>query len=110
VRELLAKHRHEAEHRTAADPLCGKSRTAPCATAGAGETARSALPIAVQVDILLFSDTEGRLHAVSRLLADETFRHLVEVRYYFKEHLTGEFELAIAAANEIISELEESME
>ena len=48
--------------------------------------------------------------AIRRLLTDETFRHLVEIRYSSKEHLTGEFEQAIAAAVEIIAELEESIE
>ena len=52
----------------------------------------------------------GDSRLVRRLLTDETFRHLVEIRHKSKDHLTGEFEQAIAAADEIISVLEESIE
>jgi hypothetical protein len=48
--------------------------------------------------------------AIRRLLADETFRHLVMIRHEFKDHLSGEFEEAIAAADKIIAEIEESIE
>jgi hypothetical protein len=51
---------------------------------------------------------EGDPDAINRLLNDETFRHLVELRYGFKNHLSGEFETAITTAAEIIAEIEKS--
>ena len=47
--------------------------------------------------------------AIQQLLGDQKFRILVEIRYGFKMHLTGEFESAIAAAEEIIAEIRKSM-
>jgi hypothetical protein len=52
---------------------------------------------------------EGDPAAINRLLNDETFRHLVEIRYGYKNHLSGEFETAIATAAEIIAEIEYSL-
>ena len=46
--------------------------------------------------------------AIKRLLEDPRFRVLVEVRYGYKRHLTGEFEAAITAAEAIIAEIEKS--
>jgi len=46
---------------------------------------------------------------VRRLLADETFRHLVTMRIDGKDHLSGEFKQAIEAAEHIIAELEDSI-
>jgi len=53
--------------------------------------------------------SSGDPAAINRMLADETFRHLVDSRYNYKTHLTGEFERAIAAAAEIIAEIENSI-
>ena len=47
--------------------------------------------------------------AIKRMLEDSKFRHLVEIRLEFKEHLTGELENAIAAAEEILAEIEISI-
>ena len=47
--------------------------------------------------------------AIKRLLDDERFRVLAEIRYGFKRHLTGEFESAIAAVEVILTEIEKSM-
>lgn len=47
--------------------------------------------------------------AIKRLLEDERFRTLAEIRYGFKLHLTGEFESAIAAVEDILSEIEKSL-
>ena len=47
--------------------------------------------------------------AIKRLLDDPKFRVLVEVRYGYQRHLTGEFERAILAAEEIVSEIDESI-
>lgn len=52
---------------------------------------------------------EGDPAAINRLLNDETFGHLVEIRYGFKIHLNGEYETAIAMAAEIIAEIEKSL-
>jgi len=54
--------------------------------------------------------SSGDSSAIRRLLADETFRHLVTIRIDYKDHLTGEFKQAIAAAEHIIAELEDSIE
>ena len=48
--------------------------------------------------------------AIARLLDDPKFRVLVEVRYGFQRHLTDEFEAAISAADEIVSEIDESID
>jgi hypothetical protein len=47
--------------------------------------------------------------AIEQLLGDEKFRILAEIRYGYKLHLTGELESAIAAAEEILSEIERSL-
>jgi len=47
--------------------------------------------------------------AIQQLLGDQEFRVLAEFRYDFKMHLTGEFESAIAAAEEILAEIKKSM-
>lgn len=47
---------------------------------------------------------------IRRLLADETFRHLVTIRIDGKDHLSGELEQAIAAAEHIIAELDDSID
>ena len=47
--------------------------------------------------------------ALARLLKDPEFRVLVELRYGYKRHLTEEFEAAIVAAEEILSEIEFSL-
>lgn len=47
--------------------------------------------------------------AIAELLEDPGFRVLVELRHGYKRHLTGEFEAAIAAAEEILSEIEISL-
>lgn len=52
----------------------------------------------------------GDSPAIRRILTDETFRHLVSIRLILKEHLAGEFEQAVAAADDIIASLEESIE
>jgi len=41
-------------------------------------------------------------------MQDPQFRVLVEIRYGYKKHLTGEFEDAIAAAEAILAEIEKS--
>ena len=46
---------------------------------------------------------------VSRLIGDETFREMVEVRYGYKRHLTIEFEFALDAVDTIIAEIESSI-
>ncbi len=48
--------------------------------------------------------------AITRLLDDPKFRVLVEIRYGFLRHLTDEFEAAILAAEEIVSEIDESID
>jgi hypothetical protein len=52
--------------------------------------------------------SEGSV-AIKRMLEDPRFRHLVEIRLGFKKHLTGELETAIAAAEEILAEIELSI-
>jgi hypothetical protein len=47
--------------------------------------------------------------AIKRLMGDPKFRVLVEIRYGFRRHLTDEFEVAILAAAEIISEIDNSI-
>jgi hypothetical protein len=44
--------------------------------------------------------------AVKRMLEDPKFRHLVEIRLSFQEHLTGELKNAIAAAELILAEID----
>ena len=46
---------------------------------------------------------------VERLLNDPRFQSMVEHRYLYKLHLTEEFESAIAAADEILAEINESI-
>jgi len=46
--------------------------------------------------------------AIKRLLEDPKFRVLAEIRYGYKRHLTGEFKAAIAAAEAILAEIENS--
>lgn len=48
--------------------------------------------------------------SVSRLLGDPEFRVLAELRYGFKRHLTEEFETALAATEEILEEIERSLD
>lgn len=48
--------------------------------------------------------------ALKRLLEDSKFQVLLEVRYAYKRHLTGEFEAAIAAAESILAEVEKSID
>jgi hypothetical protein len=48
--------------------------------------------------------------AITRLLDDPKFRVLVEIRYGFLRHLTGEFAAAISAAEEIVSEIDKSID
>lgn len=47
---------------------------------------------------------------ITRMLDDPTFRHLVTMRSSSKSHLTGEFQNAIRAVDEILAELEKSIE
>lgn len=47
--------------------------------------------------------------AIETLLRDPRFRVLAEIRYGFKVHLTEEFESAIAAVEEILTEIRYSM-
>jgi len=47
--------------------------------------------------------------AIKRMSEDPRFRHLVEIRLHYKKHLTGELETAIAAAEEILAEIETSI-
>jgi hypothetical protein len=47
--------------------------------------------------------------AIKRMSEDPRFRHLVEIRLGYKKHLTGELETAIAAAEEILAEIETSI-
>ena len=47
--------------------------------------------------------------ALSRLLSDAEFQVLVEIRYGYGSHTTGEFEQAIAAADEILEEIDKSI-
>ena len=53
--------------------------------------------------------SSGDPTAINRLLTDQTFQHLVDLRHFYKTHLTGEFERAIAVAAEIIAEIEISV-
>ena len=46
---------------------------------------------------------------ISRLIGDETFRAMVEIRYGYKRHLTVEFEIAIDAVDAILAEIESSI-
>ena len=48
--------------------------------------------------------------AIKRLLDNPRFRLLTEIRYGYKRHLSEEFEAAIAAADVILSEIEQSSE
>lgn len=43
-----------------------------------------------------------------RLLGDPRFRSMVEADYLYKQHLTQEFDVAIAAVDEILAEIEKS--
>lgn len=47
--------------------------------------------------------------AVARLLKDPEFRVLAELRYEFKRHLTDEFETALVATEEILAEIDQSL-
>jgi hypothetical protein len=51
----------------------------------------------------------GNTPVINRMLTDPTLRHLVTIRADTKVHLTGEFQQAIAAADDIILELEKSI-
>lgn len=53
----------------------------------------------------LLEDTD----ALSRLITDREFLTLVELRYGYGAHTTGEFQEAIAAADEILIELDQSI-
>ncbi len=46
---------------------------------------------------------------VSRLLSDEKLRAMVEIRYGYKRHTTDEFEIAVAAVNSILAEIDLSI-
>ena len=46
---------------------------------------------------------------ISRLLSDPEFKVLLELRYGYAFHTTGEFEEAITAADEILREIEKSI-
>ncbi len=46
---------------------------------------------------------------VSRLLSDEKLRAMVEIRYGYKRHTTEEFDIAIAAVNAILAEIDSSI-
>ena len=46
---------------------------------------------------------------VSRILGDSTLRNLVAMRYGYKRHTTDEFEIAIAAVDAILAEIEASI-
>ncbi len=46
---------------------------------------------------------------VSRLLSDEKLRAMVEIRYGYKRHTTDEFDIAIAAVNAILAEIDSSI-
>ena len=48
--------------------------------------------------------------AAARLLKDPEFRVLAELRYGFKKHLTDEFESALLATEEILAEIEKSLD
>ena len=48
-------------------------------------------------------------NAIERLMQDSRFRVLVEIRYGYKRHLTGEFDAAITAAEAILLEIEKSI-
>jgi hypothetical protein len=54
-------------------------------------------------DISISNDSD----AIRQLLEDPKFHVLAEVRYRFKEHLIVEIEIAIAAAEAILAEVEE---
>ena len=47
--------------------------------------------------------------AITRMLGDPKFHHLVEIRLGYKKHLTGELKNAIAAAEGILAEIELSI-
>ncbi len=47
--------------------------------------------------------------AFERLIQDPRFRVLVEIRYGYKRHLTGELNAAITAAEAILAEIEKSI-
>jgi len=46
---------------------------------------------------------------VSRLLGDEKLRLMVEISYGYKRHLTGEIDIALAAVNAILVEIDSSI-
>jgi hypothetical protein len=46
---------------------------------------------------------------VSRLLSDEKLHAMVEMRYGYKRHTTDEFEIAVAAVNAILAEIDSSI-
>ena len=48
--------------------------------------------------------------AFERLIQDPRFRVMVEIRYGYKRHLTGEFDAAITAAEAILAEIEKSID
>jgi hypothetical protein len=47
---------------------------------------------------------------ITRMLEDPKFRHLVELRFSFKNHLTGELRNSIAASEAILAEIKMSIE
>lgn len=47
--------------------------------------------------------------AIKRMLSDPRFQSLLYTRIGFKEHLTGELEIAVAAAEQILAEVEASI-
>ena len=46
---------------------------------------------------------------VTRLLGDETLRAMIEINYGYKRHLTDEFDIALAAVNTILTEIDLSI-
>lgn len=70
------------------------------------------LPYLVQQNYLWTEIEEGSEDSpvIQRFLTDATLRHLVTIRYYSKSHLADEFQEAIAALDDIIAELEKSIE
>jgi len=46
---------------------------------------------------------------MNRMLADQRFRSMVEGRYLYKLHLTGEFERALGVASAILAEIDTSI-
>lgn len=54
--------------------------------------------------------SSGESADAQRLLEDRRFHNLLYTRIGFKEHLTGELEKAIAAAEQILAEIEVSIE